>query len=186
MRLRTVFAALALVALTASAAIASPPPGKQPPGKGHGGGHSTAPAPGKGGGGKRDFAVGGFRGVGGLNNVGFSAHSDANGANPFGHLSQTIPPSAQFPQGRKDRFRVTCLAVTGNHAAIGLMPTDARTAQNFPTGRVLVVVDNGHPVAGHPVDFYGYINGTAACAQFTTVVLANLPASGNISVHDAP
>ena len=81
---------------------------------------------------------------------------------------------------------MTCLAVTGNHAAIGLTPTDARTAQNFPTGRVLLVVDNGNPVAGHPVDLYAYVNGTAACTQFTTVVPGNLPASGNISVHDAP
>jgi hypothetical protein len=181
MRLSTVVAALALAALAGSAAFAAPPPGK-----GGGGGHAATSPSGKGGGGSGDFAVGGFRGVGGINNVGFSAHSDANGANPFGHLSQTIPPSAQFPHGRKDRFRVTCLAVTANHAAIGLMPTDARTAQNFPHGRVLVVLDKGNPVGGHPVDLYGYISGTDACTLYTTLAPVAIPASGNISVHDAP
>ena len=130
--------------------------------------------------GPQDFAVGGFRGVGGINNVGFSAHSDPNGANPFGHLSQTIP------QGRKDLFTVTCLAVNGNHAAIGLTPANATTAQNFPNGRVLVVIDNGNPVAGQSVDDYGYINGTNNCTLFTATVVSNIPKNGNITVHDEP
>jgi hypothetical protein len=127
----------------------------------------------------RDSAVGGFRGVGGVNNVGFSAHSDANGANPSGYLTQTIP------QGRKDNFRVTCLAVNGNHAAIGLTAANAKTAQNFPNGRVLVVIDNGNPTAGTPVDNYGYVNGTNDCTTQTATVVTNLPESGNISVYDA-
>jgi hypothetical protein len=130
--------------------------------------------------GPQDFAVGGFVGSAGTNKVGFSAHSDANGANPSGYLSQTIP------QGRKDNFRVTCLAVNGNHAAIGLTAADATTAQNFPTGRVLIVIDNGNPVGGQPVDTYGYVNGTNDCTQYTTTNVTNIPASGNIQVNDAP
>jgi hypothetical protein len=92
-----------------------------------------------------DFAVGGFQGVGGVNKVGFSAHGDSNGANPSGYLTQTIP------QGRKDNFTVTCLAVNGNHAAVGLTrPTMKRRD----------------------------------CTQFTTTVVTNFPASGNITVQD--
>jgi hypothetical protein len=138
-------------------------------------------APSFGGGGKHDSAVGGFRGVGGVNNVGFSAHSDPNGANPFGQLSQTIP------QGRKDLFTVTCLAVNGNHAAIGLTAADATTAQNFPKGRVLVVIDNGNPAGGQPVDNYGYVSSSSNdCTLFTATVVTNVPESGDISIHDEP
>jgi len=129
-------------------------------------------------GGPGDFAVGGFQGVGGVNKVGFSAHSGADGANATGYLSQTIP------QGRKDNFTVTCLAVNGNHAAIGLTPANAETAANFPSGRVLVVIDNGVPAGGQTVDNYGYVNGTNDCTQQTTTVVTNLPDSGNITVHE--
>jgi hypothetical protein len=129
-------------------------------------------------GGPGDSAVGGFQGVGGVNKVGFSAHSGPDGANPTGYLTQTIP------QGRKDNFTVTCLAVNGNHAAIGLTPANAETAANFPSGRVLVVIDNGVPAGGQTVDNYGYVNGTNDCTQQTTTVVSNLPDSGNITVQD--
>jgi hypothetical protein len=130
-------------------------------------------------GGAPDFAVGGFQGVGGVNKVGFSAHSDPNGANPTGYLTQTIP------QGRKDNFTVTCLGVNGNHAAIGLTPANAETAANFPHGRVLVVIDNGVPAGGQTVDNYGYASSsTNDCTQFTTAVVTNFPASGDITVQD--
>ena len=129
--------------------------------------------------GKHDFAVGGFQGNGD-NNVGFSAQSDADGANPFGHLSQTIP------NVRKDRFRVTCLAVSGSEAALGLTPANAQTAQNFPNGRVLAVRDNGNPTNGQPVDEYGYYAASAAdCANFVSGAVF-LPVNGNILVHDVP
>jgi hypothetical protein len=129
-------------------------------------------------GGPGDSAVGGFQGVGGANKVGFSAHSGPDGANPSGYLTQTIP------QGRKDNFTVTCLAVNGNHAAIGLTPANAETAANFPSGRVLVVIDNGVPAGGQTVDNYGYVNDTNDCTQQTTTVVTNLPDSGNITVQD--
>jgi len=135
---------------------------------------------------KGDSAVGGFQGVGGVNNVAFSAQSDANGANPSGHLTQTIPSNDPTIPQRLDRFDVTCLAVTGNHAAIGLTPRDATTAAKFPDGRTLVVIDNGPPVGGQPVDFYGYAANDKDCTQFTTTVVSNHPAYGNISVNDTP
>ena len=130
--------------------------------------------------GGHDFAVGGFRGIGD-NQVGFSAHSDHLGGSPQGHLTQNIP------QVRKDRFTVTCLAVLGNHAALGLTPSDAATAAMFPTGRVLVVADNGNPVGGQPVDTYGYFNVPASnCAFFVASGGGFTPVSGNIVVHDEP
>ena len=85
--------------------------------------------------GQHDSAVGGFRGVGGVNNVDVSAHSDANGANPYGHLNQTITESKGT--ARKDRFDVTCLEVQGNFAKIGLTASDATTAANFPRARAV-------------------------------------------------
>ena len=109
-------------------------------------------------------------------NVGFSAMSDADGANPFGHLSQTIP------HVRKDRFRVTCLAVSGNEAAIGLTPTDAQTAQNYPNGRVLAVRDNGNPANGQSVDEYAYFIGSIAadCANYVSGA-SFVPANGDVA-----
>jgi hypothetical protein len=132
-----------------------------------------------------DSAVGGFQGVGGVNKVAFSAQSDANGANPSGYLSQTIPANQTLPQ-RLDRFDVTCLVVVGNHAWIGLTPSDATTAAKFPNGRTLAVIDNGPPVGGQPVDFYGYAANDKDCTQHTTVEVSNHPAYGDISVNDAP
>ena len=133
---------------------------------------------------QNDSAVGGFRGVGGVNNVDVSAHSDANGANPYGHLNQTITES-KGGTARKDRFDVTCLAVNGNFAKIGLTASDATTAANFPNGRVLVVEDNGPPVGGQPADTYGYYTGTNDCT-LPLAPASNLPESGNISVNDEP
>src|SRR5580765_7291679 len=133
--------------------------------------------------GQHDSAIGGFRGVDGVNNVDFSAHSDANGANPYGHLNQTI--TANKGTARSDRFDVTCLGVQGNFAKIGLTASNATTAANFPSGRVLVVVDNGTPVGGQSADTYGYYNGTNDCTLPLTHA-SNLPASGNILVQDQP
>ena len=132
---------------------------------------------------QHDSAVGGFRGVDGVNNVDFSAHSDANGANPYGHLNQTI--TASKGTARSDRFDVTCLEVQGTFAKVGLTASNATTAANFPSGRVLVVVDNGTPVGGQSADTYGYYNGTNDCTLPLTPA-SNLPASGNILVQDQP
>jgi hypothetical protein len=132
-----------------------------------------------------DSAVGGLRGVGGVNAIAFDAHSDANGANPYGHLSQTIPAGKPGAPQRQDRFNVTCLAVDGNHAAIGLTPSDSATAARFPSGRVLIVIDNGNPSSsGQTVDFYGYQNGTNTCQLYRATQVSNLPDTGDILVND--
>jgi hypothetical protein len=132
--------------------------------------------------GARDFAVGGFRGFNGVNNVGFSAYSDPNGANPHGHLSQTIPAGKTSAQ-RRDHFTVTCLAVLENIAALGLTPSDAATAARFPDGRVLRVTDGG---PGGALDLYGYDNGDASNCQNHLTGGTVAPESGNILVHDEP
>ncbi len=132
---------------------------------------------------QKDSAVGGFQGVGSVNNVDVSAYSDANGANPYGHVNQTIAPSKGT--ARSDRFDVTCLEVNGNFAKIGLTASNATTAANFPDGRVLLIVDNGSPVHGQPADTYGYFNGTNDCTLPLTPA-SNLPANGNILVNDQP
>jgi hypothetical protein len=130
--------------------------------------------------GRHDFAVGGFQG-GADNNVAFSARSGPQGHDPQGHLSQTMP------QVRKDRFTVTCLAVAGSNAALGLTPANAQTAANFPNGRVLGVRDNGPPVGGQSVDQFGYFFPTSPdiCPAYVGVPTIFVPASGNILVHDA-
>jgi hypothetical protein len=72
--------------------------------------------------GKHDFVVAGFQDEFEVN-WGVSAHSGPSGEEPFGHVSVT------FPEGPSDdkqgRFRVTCVNVEGNLAAIGAVPTQA-------------------------------------------------------------
>jgi hypothetical protein len=133
-------------------------------------------------GGVKDFAVGGFRGVDGINNVGFSAHSDPDGANPQGYLTQTIPEGKAAAQ-RRDHFTVTCLAVDGNHAALGLTPSDDPTLARFPNGRVLRVTDGG---PGGTSDKYGYTNGTTDCQSELSNLAPNTLESGDILVNDEP
>jgi hypothetical protein len=129
--------------------------------------------------GPKDFAVGGFERANGAH-VGFSAHSGALGQNPSGHMSSTLPG------GRQERYDVTCLAVAGNHASIGLVPTGA--ASNDATlETVLVVVDSGLP--GGTGDVYGFVlnSGVRAqdCATFVLATPPSSPSSGNIVVKDA-
>ena len=89
----------------------------------------------------RNFVVGGFHGTEN-NNVGFSANSDAIGLDPQGHLSETIPFFFGTPPTTyQGRFQVTCLAVVGNQAAMGLVPTDA-ASNDQPAEFILAVRDN--------------------------------------------
>lgn len=137
----------------------------------------------------KDSAVGGFHGVGTAgvttkNNVGFSAESGSLGQDPQGHLSDTEPhffPTS--PNTRHGRFRVICLAVLGNQAAVGLVPTD--TASNDESiGEVLAVQDSGLP--GGMGDTYAFLPEPPAMCAFS-VGDAILPIErGNIHVHDAP
>lgn len=131
----------------------------------------------------KDFAVGGFQGTEG-NNVGFSAHSGSLGQDPTGHLSETSPHF--FPPGSSStfqgRFRVTCLAVVGNQAAIGLVPTDAASNDELREF-VFAVRDNGLP--NGVGDQYAFVQEPAAtCAAFVTDAFFVIE-RGNILVHDA-
>ena len=127
--------------------------------------------------GAHDFAVGGFERANGFH-TGFSAHSEPLGENPFGHLSSTLDPGVA-----QQRYDVTCLAVAGNHASMGLVPTSA--GSNDATNEtVLVVVDGGLP--GGTGDLYGFVVGGRAndCATFVLATPPFTPLSGNILVHD--
>jgi hypothetical protein len=129
--------------------------------------------------GPQDFAVGGFERGNGAH-TGFSAHSGALGEDPFGHLSSTIPGV------RQERYDVTCLAVAGNHASIGLVPSDAGS-NDATLETVLVVVDSGLP--GGTGDRYGFVLNpgvrAADCARFVLATPPFMPLSGNIVVNDA-
>jgi hypothetical protein len=133
-----------------------------------------------------DFAVGGFHGTEG-NSVGFSAHSGSRGENPKGHVSETRPHF--FPPGSSStlqgRFRVTCLAVDGTEAALGLVPTEA-SSNDLEAQFVLLVRDNGLP--NGTGDQYAFADAEAASCEF--ILLIDEPIftieSGNILVNDAP
>ena len=90
--------------------------------------------------GNRDFVVGGFQTFGA--NWAVSAHSDPSGREPFGHVNETIPEGTS--DAKQGRWRVTCLAVIGNRAALGLTPSDARS-NDAAFGLILTVVDSGLP-----------------------------------------
>jgi hypothetical protein len=82
-----------------------------------------------------------------------SAHSDADGSRPFGHVrahGTTGAPSGDF----KVSGPVTCLRVDGNRAAIKYRFAHATgSAAPFKGGGVEVFVeDNGPPQGGHSVD----------------------------------
>jgi hypothetical protein len=129
--------------------------------------------------GAHDFAVGGFQRASGAH-TGFSAHSGPLGENPFGHLSSTLDPGV-FQQ----RYDVTCLAVAGNHASIGLVPTNAGS-NDATLETILVVVDSGLP--GGTGDLYAFdvTPGVQAqnCALDVALTPPFMPLSGNILVHD--
>ena len=132
-----------------------------------------------------DYAIGGFERANG-GHVGFEAYSDPDGANPFGHLSSTIDNNTIGSTGTiQSRYDVVCLAVSGNEAAIGLVPTGS-PPDNAGTPRVLIVLDSGLP--GGAGDLYGFViqkNAPTRCAHYLgTPPFA--PLSGDIVVHDEP
>jgi hypothetical protein len=98
----------------------------------------------------RDFVVGGFQGPVENSNWGVSGHSGPLGEDPQGHASETIPgASAGTFQARWD---VVCVAVLGNEAALGLVPTP--TSQDQPDSFVLAVFDGGPSGTS---DFFGVV-----------------------------
>jgi hypothetical protein len=125
--------------------------------------------------GNHDFAVGGFEGIF-MEHWGFSAQSGPQGQAPSGHLSATIA------DGAKGRWEVTCLAVEGKDAAIGLVPTEAPPS-NVAEELVLVVHDGGPGPAGDK--YASLIAHASECARFLIFSPLGSPImSGDILVHD--
>jgi hypothetical protein len=136
--------------------------------------------------GNHDFAVGGFERSNTPTNgghTGFSAQSHPNGQAPSGHLSSTFDSSPTSPTpGVKQRYDVVCLAVSGNEAAIGMVPTNSPKT-NTGSDQVLAVEDSGMP--GGAGDMYAFYVGAdpTDCATYVGgAVFA--PLRGNILVHD--
>lgn len=130
---------------------------------------------------KSDFVVGGFqRSEGG--HTGFSAHSGPTGEGPFGYLTSTFD-SKSTAGVIQERFRVTCLAVVGNQAAMGLEPADTGS-NDAPFQRVLAILDAGAP--GGTGDMYAFFSAPAnTCAAFVLAVKPFAPLRGSLVVHDS-
>jgi hypothetical protein len=128
----------------------------------------------------KDFVVGGGQSPqlpGGIN-FGISAHSGPLGEDPFGHTSATF----NQPEPMQFRGRATCLAVAGNNAAIGFVPTD--TASNdLPVDLVLAVRDSGLP-GGFGDMATAYFTSAQNCPALVGAALHPLT-RGNLLVHDA-
>ena len=85
----------------------------------------------------------------------------------------------------KERYDVICVAVSGQNAAVGLVPTTS-PPDNAATPRILSVRDSGLP--GGTGDMYAFYFVTPTptnCAGFVTGAVFSI-ASGNILVHDEP
>jgi hypothetical protein len=123
--------------------------------------------------GKHDFAVGGFEGAF-MEHLGFSAQSGPQGQAPSGHVSGT------YAKGEKYRWRVTCLAVEGKDAAIGLVATEAPPS-NAAFEAVFTVHDGGPGAAGDLYAFFEYP--ASKCAEGVGAAFVPIK-SGDILVHD--
>jgi hypothetical protein len=137
--------------------------------------------------GRHDFVVGGFKRFGA--NIAVSAHSGPLGEDPFGHVSVTVTdsPIPDFGQTFQVRFKVTCLAVAANMAALGGVETEAASNDNPPgTNHVMVFRDSGLP--GGAGDGFTEITGFPAdnCAVWLPLAAGAGPIErGNFLVHDA-
>jgi hypothetical protein len=119
--------------------------------------------------------------------VGFSAYSDANGANPQGHVSHFAP---KFGEAKGP---VTCLHVSGNEAFI--LFENTKDFPGSPAGTLFAehVVDNGNPASGPPDLIRGYPNASTSPALILNPATCFIPllppvpnVQGNFVVHDAP
>src|SRR5215211_3499505 len=126
-----------------------------------------------------------------------SAHSDANGDNPSGHVRATGDPDGNGPvEPFKLEGEVTCLEVSGNRAAIKYRFKHAEgSAAPFQGGGVQIFIeDNGDPVYGQPVDRTTFdppqqprVFDAAAsvCDEPNTRLGYDQIESGDFGVHDA-
>jgi hypothetical protein len=126
--------------------------------------------------GTHDFAVGGFEGEL-MEHVGFSAQSGPQGQAPSGHVSLT------YANGLKGRWRVTCLAVEGKDAVMGIVPTEAPPSNAAFEG-LLAVHDGGPGAAGDTYAFFELPPSICALAvgHLTTFEVPIM--RGDILVHD--
>jgi hypothetical protein len=138
--------------------------------------------------GKHDFVVGGFQQD--ELNWGVSAHSGPMGEEPFGHVSGTIPDAQGNTEAKQGRWRVTCVNVEGNLAAIGGVPTEAESNDAVEVPFVFLFRDGG-PGGGTPAEPDGFdlggINDPNQCHDpvFLAFAAAAQPIDrGNILVHD--
>ena len=124
--------------------------------------------------GQHDFAVGGFQ-TADTTTWGVSGQSGPNGENPFGHVSFTSP------SGFKGRYDVVCLAVAGNDAALGLVPTP--TTGTGPGG-VLALHDGGPAAASADRYTFNQFESPLTCAAHVGEAVL-VPVNGNIVVNDS-
>jgi hypothetical protein len=114
----------------------------------------------------KDFAVGGGQIVGAcyVANIGFSAHSEADGSGPYnGAVAETVPEGQCIEPGHYNA-KVTCVKVTGSTANITARIEHA-TGFYAAGGQagcisdcnwvVLTVQDNGNRLAGVSQDMLG-------------------------------
>jgi hypothetical protein len=142
--------------------------------------------------GRRDFVVGGAQASSGAN-FGFSAHSDPLGEDPFGHLSATFPAPAiigggGFGETLQIRFKVTCLAVSANLAAIGGVQTEAAADRPPGTNYLVLFRDSGLPGGtGDGLELRTSSNPVAQLCPIFVLDAALAPpiTNGNILIHDA-
>ncbi len=139
--------------------------------------------------GKHDFVVGGFQQAD--FNWGVSAHSGPTGEEPFGHVSTTFPEGPS--DGKQGRWRVTCVNVFGNLAAIGVVPTEA--ASNDAADPLVFVFRDAGPGGGEGpgnaqldgFDFSNRVEDPNECKNPLRLVLAAFAPPierGNILIRD--
>lgn len=154
------------------------------------------------GGDSRDFAVGSgtnqFLVVLGDAHLSVSAHSDAAGGGPTGHVRAQGDPDGEGPNEPFElEGEVTCLKVSGNRAAIKYRFKHAEgSAEPFAGGGVQIFLeDNGDPQGGQPVDRATfdppqpagvYDAGASFCDDPNTRLGYDGIESGDFGVHDAP
>lgn len=99
----------------------------------------------------QDYTIGHFREPDGRK-LDFTAHSDADGSNPFGNVTINFRPD----QNVSEHFAVTCLVTLGNESVIsGVISHVAPPTFSTPVAGV-VVWSNDNDALGSP-DTYDYV-----------------------------
>ncbi len=110
----------------------------------------------------------------------FSARSGPAGEDPRGSADTFFTENPQY----RTRMSVTCLAVTGNRAVVGVSGVLIRDGAEVPIGQEFLVVDGGPDGADDryaPLETPGPLDCVAPALPPDSYPLA----AGNITVHDA-